>query len=129
MNENLESSVRKQIRRALLYLLLDDAFLLCNVAGALPVDGNPDRTRTGMLEMAQNEALLMSSEGLITPLECFDPETQRRFSRIDPDRQTAVLMNLDNWAAPSATSTVTYWLELMPLGEKAIRAILAEEKK
>ncbi len=115
------------IRRAILSLLLDDAFLLCHVAGALPYDGYPNLSAEQLLETARKETLTMASAGLIEVLECLDPETQRKYSPIDQSRQGEILLNPGNWAIPSAKSASTFWIELTPAGEQALRIISGQE--
>ena len=124
MKETQGTENVEPIRKGILYLLLDDAFMLCHVAGALPYGQYPSRTTEQVFDMARKEALNMASAGLITVLECLDPETQHDYVPLSRDHYGEVLLNVENWSAPSEKSTKTFWIELTPEGEQTLKSMM-----
>ena len=124
MKETQGTENVEPIRKGILYLLLDDAFMLCHVSGALPYDQYPSRTTEQVFDMARKETLNMASAGLISVLECLDPETQHDYVSIPRDHYEEVLLKNENWSVPSENSTKTFWIELTSEGEQILKAMM-----
>jgi hypothetical protein len=112
------------MRKAILYFLLDGDFLLCHVASSLPYKTFSAMSGDEVLRLAREETVAMAAEGLISVIQCSDPEFQRNNSVIAPDQAGPILIDESNWSVPDERTTRTFSIEMTPAGDALLRQMM-----
>ncbi|MDE2142760.1 MAG: hypothetical protein KGJ84_10145 [Elusimicrobia bacterium] len=111
------------VRRSVLYLLLDDAFLLGQVAYELAPEGSGPGKALEAADDAAPEAARMLEKGWIRVLKTTDPDGANDTEVLDLSRALAALLDRKNWEMPDRSTRETYSLEMTPAGQGELRRI------